>query len=568
MLREVLLMLVFSPASRLRYNTCQNDNHSANPKHGSCESNRAHSVYALIVLAILLLPGAAGVYGQASVQGQWQTVSTPMPINPIHVSLLHNGKILIVAGSGNYPPNTSYQAAIWNPSNNSVTTQSIGWDMFCNGMVTLPDGREMIFGGNLQYDPFYGWQRTSIYDPATGEFTDMQDMAHGRWYPTATELGNGRVMVFSGLDEKGGTNSQVEIYTVQSGWSTPFAAPWTPPLYPRMHLLPNGNVFYSGSRTQSQYFFTSSDTWSGTIATTNYGGTRTYGSSVLLPLTPANGYDPKVMIFGGGNPATDTTEIIDLSVPSPSWVNGPPMSNPRIEMNATMLPNGNIVALGGSLNDEDGSTASLAADLFDTNGTVTVAPAGTEAYARLYHSVSLLLPDGTVWVAGGNPVRGTYETHVEIYSPPYLFNSDGTAATRPTISNLSAGVIGYAQPFQVQTPDAANISSVVLMKLGSTTHSFNMDQRMVGLNFTLGAGVLSVTGPPNGNIAPPGYYMIFLLNSSGVPSIAQFVQLSATPTDTPPTGTITSPAGNVVIEPGQSVTFAGTGGASSGAIAF
>ena len=560
-------MLASSPADRFRDNTRKGENHSASAKCGFRGSNRGPSVCALIALAILLFPGAASVYGQANVEGQWQTVPTLMPINPVHVSLLHNGKILIVSGSGNYPPDTSYQAAIWDPSNNSVTTQPLGWDMFCSGMITLPDGREMVFGGTRQYDPFFGWQRTSIYDPATGQFADMQDMAHGRWYPTATELGDGRLLVFSGLDENGNTNSQVELYKVQSGWSTPLTAPWVPPLYPRMHLLPNGNVFYSGWTTQSRYFFTSTNTWSGTIATTNYGGNRTYGSSVLLPLTPANGYAPKVMIFGGGNPATATTEIIDLSAASPAWVNGPSMSNPRVEMNATMLPNGNIVTLGGSLNDEDTTTASFAADLFDTSGSITVAPAGTETYERLYHSVSLLLPDGTVWVAGGNPVRGSYENHVEIYSPPYLFNPDGSAATRPTISSVSPGVIGYGTSFQVQTPNAANISSVVLMKLASTTHAFNMDQRLVGLNFTAGSGMLAVTGPPNGNTAPPGYYMLFVLNNSGVPSIAQFVQVSATPTDTPPRGTITSPAGNIAIEPGQSVVFAGSGTASSGTIA-
>jgi Malectin domain/Domain of unknown function (DUF1929)/PKD domain len=564
---EALHMLVSSPADRLPDNPRQSENYSANEKRDSRGSNRRLSVCVLLALTVLLFPAAAGVYGQANVEGQWQTVPTLMPINPVHVSLLHNGKILIVSGSGNYPPDTSYEAAIWDPSNNSVTTQPLGWDMFCSGMITLPDGREMIFGGTLQYDPFHGWQRTSIYDPATGQFADMQDMAHGRWYPSATELSDGRLLVFSGLTEIGGTNSEVEIYKVQSGWSSPFTASWVPPLYPRMHLLPNGNVFYSGWTTQSQYFFPASNTWSGTIATTNYAGNRTYGSSVLLPLTPANGYAPKVMIFGGGNPATATTEIIDLSVPSPAWVDGPPMSNPRIEMNATMLPNGDIVTLGGSLNDEDSATASFAADLFETSGAITVGPAGTETYARLYHSVSLLLPDGTVWVAGGNPVRGTYENHVEIYSPPYLFNPDGSAAARPAISSVSSAVVGYGTSFQVQTPNAANISSVVLMKLASTTHAFNMDQRLVGLSFTIGSGALTVTGPPNGNIAPPGYYMLFLLNSSGVPSIAQFVQVSATPTDIPPKGAISSPAGNIAVEPGQSVVFAGSGTASNGTIA-
>jgi hypothetical protein len=111
--------------------------------------------------------------------------------------------------------------------------------------------------------------------------------------------------------------------------------------------------------------------------------------------------------------------------------------------------------------------------------------------------VSLLLPDATVWVAGGNPARGTYESHMEIYTPQYLLNADGTPATRPTIAGTSSTVIGYGDGFQVHTPDAASIANVVLMRNGAVTHAFDMDQRYVGLSFTAGAGVLNVTGPPD-----------------------------------------------------------------------
>src|SRR5436189_2049896 len=142
------------------------------------------------------------------------------------------------------------------------------------------------------------------------------------------------------------------------------------------------------------------------------------------------------MIMGGGNPATATTEIINLSSATPQWQTGPAMSQPRIEMNATILPNGNVLATGGSVNDEDAATASLKADLFDPV-TNTFSPAGQNVYPRLYHSGSLLLPDATVMLTGGNPARGTYEQHIEIYSPAYLFNGDGTPAARPAISDVS-----------------------------------------------------------------------------------------------------------------------------------
>ena len=505
------------------------------------------------------------LWAQANLQGRWTTLPYLMPINPIHLALLNTGKVLIVAGSGNVPAETNYRAAVWDPQAGSIVTQPVAWDMFCNGMVVLPDGRPFINGGNLQYDPFHGELKNAVYDPATAVFTDVQSMAHGRWYPTVTTLGDGRVMTFSGLTETGRTNSTVEIYTVGSGWSQEYPAGWTPPLYPRMHLMPNGNVFYAGSGTGSRVFNTTTNTWSGVVANTNYPNGRTYGTSVLLPLTPANGYRPRVMIFGGGNPATATTEIIDLGASPMQWQYGPSMSQPRTEMNATILPNGRVLAVGGSTNDEDAATASRNADLYDPN-TNSFSSAGVNAYPRLYHSGSLLLPNATVMLVGGNPTRGSYEQHIEIYSPAYLFNPDGSAAMRPAISSLSATAFAYGATFQVQTPEAANITSVVLVRPGAQTHSIDMDQRLVGLSYTTDAGVLNVTAPPNGNIAPPGYYMLFLLNSAGVPSLARFVQLSTTIANQPPTATITSSAGNVTIYPGQSVSFAGTGSDSDGTI--
>ncbi len=129
-------------------------------------------------------------------------------------------------------------------------------------------------------------------------------------------------------------------------------------------------------------------------------------------------------------------------------------------------------------------------------------------------------------LTGGNQEQGVFENHIEIYQPSYLFNADGSLATRPTIGASAPGAITYGAPFSVPTPDAANIASVVLMKAGAVTHSFDMDQRYVGLTFTAGSGSLTVTGPPNSNAAPPGYYMLFLVNKTGTPSIASWVQVS------------------------------------------
>ena len=509
------------------------------------------ALYLLLLLFGMHVPEAAA---NPAAQGQWSTVLVPKtnqplyaPINPVHAALLSNGKVLIIAGSGNCPPkqsgcpgypNTSYAgpygpsngsgAALYDPVAKTFTQFSLRWDMFCNSMVLLPDGRALIVGGTTQYDPFYGQPKTSIFDFKTNTFTDMQPMAQGRWYPTVTTLGDGRAVTFSGLDGSGNTTNLVEIYDpAGSGWtkvdcSSPSANCWTPPLYPRMHLLPNDKVFYSGPNTPSHLFDPVNSTWSNG-ANTNHSW-RGYGTSVLLPLTPANNYDPKVMIMGGDNPAVATTEIIDLNASSPSWQSGPSMSQARIEMNAVILPTGKVLALGGSTMDESVTYASLKADLYDPI-TNTFSSAGANAYARLYHSVALLLPNATVWVAGGNPSRGTYEQHMEIYKPAYLFKRNGAPATRPSISNVPSPSVTWGQQFPVQTPDAANIVSVVLVRNGAVTHAFNADQRLVGMSFTRGTGVLNVTAPPTGNIAPPGYYMLFIVNMSGVPSLASSILL-------------------------------------------
>jgi hypothetical protein len=518
-----------------------------------------------LIACFVIVSTAPAVRAQAALLGLWTTLAAPMPINPVHLAMMNNGKVLIVAGSGNVATETNFEAAVWDPQTETIVTQPIAWDMFCNGMVVLPDGRVFVNGGNLQYDPFHGQKRNAAFDPQTSSFTDLPDMAHGRWYPTVTMLGDGRVMAFSGLNETGGTNTSVELYTVGSGWSPEYAAGWTPPLYPRMHLLTDGTVVYTGSGTGSRIFNPTTKSWTGIVATTNYAGTRTYGTSVLLPLRPADGYKPRVMIFGGGNPATATTEILDLSASPLRWQYGPPMSQPRIEMNATILPNGKVLAVGGSTNDEDAATASLNADLYDP-ATNTFSAAGANAFPRLYHSGSLLLPDATVLLVGGNPVRGSYESHMEIYSPAYLFNADGSAAPRPAINGVSPGAVTYGSAFQIQTPDAADITSVVLVRAGAQTHAFDMDQRLVGLSYTAGAGVLNATAPPNGNIAPPGYYLLFVLNSAGVPSVASFVQLSAPLPNQAPTATIVSPAGNVTVGAGQSVSFSGNGSDPDGTI--
>src|SRR5262245_55562160 len=466
-------------------------------------TRRSRFIIALVTIAaITSLPSV--VRAQAcfinvpNVTGEWVTLSYQMPINPISATLLRTGQVLIVAGSENDARNNSgrnnsegsesYRSAIWDPTGatqDSVTVQNNFYDVFCSGTAALPDGRALVVGGTSDYS-FTGEDRASIFDPnpTKTQFVQSQDMANGRWYATATALGDGRIMTFSGLNLGGGTNNTVEIYDVRSagtGWTSPAAAPFSPPLYPRMMLLPGGKVFYTGhgsggSSSNGWIFNPSTRNWTISAPTTQ---DRSYGSAVLLPLLPPS-YTPRVMVFGGSSPATSSTEIIDLSAPSPSWMPGPNMSTGRIQMDAVLLPNGTVLALGGSVNNEAPDTPGKRADLYDPVAN-TFTSAGTASYARLYHSAALLLPDATVMSMGSNPGdRGKYEAAIEIYKPAYLFDANNRLITagRPSITAITpaSGTIGYNASFSVSYASTSPISSAVLVRPGSVTHAFDMEQ--------------------------------------------------------------------------------------------
>src|SRR6266403_252965 len=463
--------------------------------HGTWTSlkNMRRTLALACVLAVMLVATVAlePATAQPNKDGQWSVLPYTMPINPIHVGLMRTGKILVVSGSQNDPTVTTSSAAVYDPNTGVINVQTVPWDLFCNGLSWMPDGRALVAGGTLQYPVnSQGWgglRTTTVFDPATEKFIQVQDMARGRWYPSVVGLADGRMATFSGWLEQGGTNNAVEIYTNPDGWSQEYNAPFAPELYPWLHLLPDGRIFMSGANTSSSIFNPATNSWQSGVATMNYSRDRIYGSSVLLPLSAADNWRARIMIMAGDNPATETVEIIDLSQPSPSWRSTNSMSGPRIQMDAVILPTGRILALGGSSLDKTASTA-------------------------------------------------------------------------------APSVIGYGGSFQVSTPNAANIASVALIRNGANTHAFDMDQRMVSLAFTKGTGKLTVTAPPNAKIAPPGYYMLFIVEANGVPSVAPFVQVSSNPGNQPPRGTINLPAGDVTISAGQPVNFAGSATDADGSV--
>jgi hypothetical protein len=302
----------------------------------------------------------------------------------------------------------------------------------------------------------------------------------------------------------------VEIYDPDSGMQVVPGANMFLPTYPRMHLLPSGKVFIAGPQNLTGTFDPATVTWQA-VGLSKY-GFRSGGTSVLMPLQPPD-YRPKVLIIGGGEPATNTAEIIDLTDPNPSWQFTSPMNSARRNLNAVLLPDGKILVVGGNATGQAENPV-LQAELFDPV-TETWTEVASMQRPRGYHSAAMLLPDGRVTVGGSDG-----EFTAEFYSPPYLFQGP-----RPQISS-APDAISYGGSFAVSTPNAQDIAKVVLIRPGAVTHSVNMEQRYVALNFEAGPDSLTVQAPANPNLAPSGYYMLFIVSSDGVPSEAVFAALS------------------------------------------
>ena len=441
--------------------------------------------------------------------GQWSPVQN-WPIVSVHAALLPTGKVLF------YP--YSDDPRLWDPATSSISAAlPVGYNIFCSGLTLLADGRVFVGGGHISNN--VGLNDASIYDAATNTWSRQPDMNAGRWYPTATTLADGSVLIVSGdVDTTVGVNRLPQVWSGGS-WRDLTTAQITVSLYPFMLLAPDGRVFNAGPQRTARYLNTSgTGTWSNSATAINP-TSRGYGTAVM--------YEPgKVLLVGGADPPVATAEKIDLNLPTPAWQAAGVMSSARRQLNATILPDGAVLVTGGSsaagFNNSAGAV--FTAERWDPANVLQ--PFTTMASAtryRGYHSIALLLPDGRVLSSGGDN-----EPNAEVFSPPYLFQG-----ARPTVSSVPAN-ISYDQPFVVQTPDAAAITAVTLVRLSSVTHAFNMNQRFVRLAFSPGTNQLTVTPPSAGETAPPGHYMLFLLNAAGVPSIASIVRLSNDVVPTPP----------------------------------
>lgn len=460
------------------------------------------------------------------------------PLIPIHAALLPDGRLLTYGtdGQGNQTGQFTYD--VWDPSKGTGAASHLtlpnttGADTFCSGQIVLPaSGAVLLTGGDRTVDGVrnYSINDVNLFDWRSNALYSAQaPMAFLRWYPTVLTLANGSTLVLGGRQtpEVAGVSKETivstpEVYTEGIGWrSLPAVASddaygarnWS---YPKAWQAPNGQVFIATKWGGTYYLDPNAAAGAGKL-------TRT-----PLNLAESDDYLPSVMFAPGKilslrkfNRAT----VIDLNgaTPTSTWTWGVGMD--RYHGSATVMADGKVLVSGGSMVSNAAIGVAYTARIWNpANNSWTTTPSGKKM--RLYHSVALLLPDARVLLGGGGAPGPQNNLNAEVYTPPYLYKQDwsATLATRPVITSAPQTATWGAR-INVGV-DVAGVSRVTLVKTGSATHTVDFDQRFLPLTHTASGTQLNVAMPANANVAPPGYYMLFVFNSAGVPSVAKIIKL-------------------------------------------
>jgi galactose oxidase-like protein/glyoxal oxidase-like protein len=562
-------------------------------------SAKKHDVQpAKIVLAATVAAAPLQVGGPEAI-GQWSGMEVLSTV-PVHISMLPDGRLLYWGRdkhpTDKYDVGGTCQTYTYNylTGANTTISPSPTTNLFCSGHSLLPDGRLLVTGGHFRdntrpQQEGIGEDKVNVFDYRTNLWTRLNTlMPRGRWYPSHVTLASGEVVTVSGYYRNPstlafGTNDIPDLYT-SAGTIRPFTASNTIPVYPYLHLAPNGKVFVAGPGPDPSRYFDPTANGGNGLFTTNVADfipQHSEGSAVTY-----DGATGKVLMMGGRQDFQgmihNETEVIDLSSPSPFWRSVGSLAFGRKYHTATVLPDGKVLVTGGTrcsgTNDiaclKDAQNNNIGAarnpELWSPQTEMWTTMAPSPAYPtigfpvgipRVYHSTAVLLPDARVLVGGGGlpaaggevvpRVDGTPGTFnctdsnapsnincrvyghkdYEIFSPPYLFAPGGAAAARPVINSAPQSIV-IGRSFNVGK-STMGINSVVLVRLASVTHGTNFDQRRVVLSFTTTSSTsLSVNAPADARACPPGPYMLFTLNAQGVPSVAKIVQVIApTPTE-------------------------------------
>lgn len=513
----------------------------AAPRRRRAPRRRLALAGALAAAGFLALPATAATTSASQV-GSWQVLSYDSRIIGINTALLHTGEVLVMAGSENIRTNFdagSFRSETWDPVTGTITPVLTPEDIFCSGHAQLPDGRLLLAGGVLAYPDgshyFYGSRSTLAFDPATRTYSELGDMAAGRWYPTLVTLGNGDVLAMGGLSD--GTtpyadNRTPEVFSATTQqWRSLPSSPYQWPLYPHLLLMSNGKVLFTGGNVfgtpiGAGVLDVESNTLS-PVTGLSAPDQRDQAASVLLP--PAQ--RQQFMVIGGGAPGdggagTANVDTLDLGTSSSaSYQPAQPLPSPRVHVTAVLLPDRTVLVTGGAAQTNTG-VPDHTTRIYDPE-TNTWRSGADNQVARLYHSTGLLLPDGRVATfgsqVGNNPYspESAHELRIEVYSPPYMFQPD-----RPSITGFPSQV-GYGGTMSVGLKSKYGLRSASLIRPSAVTHSFDSEQRVVDLPVkgTQKNGKAVLALPSSSNIAPPGWYMLVLNDNRRVPTPAAWVHL-------------------------------------------
>ncbi|WP_328473230.1 DUF1929 domain-containing protein [Actinoplanes sp. NBC_00393] len=459
--------------------------------------------------------------------GHWELLPVDSHVLAVHAVLMHTGQVLFFAGSGNSVPNFNarlVRSVVWDYEDGTFHDPGCPFDVFCAGQTVLADGKVLVAGGTDKYDNFVGSRMTYLFDPDLRQWIRVDDMDAHRWYPTLVTMGDGRAVASSGI------TAPNEVFHPGHGWSK-LPATTALPLYPHLLLLKDGRLFYTGEQLGNATVDARViDPWTGaeqTVPGLRDKANRDQGNSILLPPAQAQ----RVMVIGGSGPAqaTNHTDIIDLSggPAGAKFQPGPDLAKARGLCNSVILPDRTVLITGGGLHGETRADAVRLAEIYDP-ATNTVRPVAEAGVSRLYHSVALLLPDGRVVTAGSNPDRGDDELRLELYHPPYLFQGP-----RPLL-DAAPGEWHYGTTVEVSTPSAMTLRWAQLIRPMATTHAYDSDQRLVDLPIVCRDAcsiTVEVTGNPD--LAPPGWYMLSVVDDCGIPSSALWIRLDRPPVPPP-----------------------------------
>ncbi len=471
----------------------------------------------------------------APAQSVW-AAPVSLPLVPTAAATLPNGKVLLWSAEERFSFGAQVgrtYTAVFDPATNSSSERTVtesGHNMFCPGTTNLADGRLLVNGGISS-------AQTSIFDPVANTWTTAATMNIPRGYNANTILADGSVLTLGGSWSGGVGNKHGEVWTEAAGWRRMSGIPIDPMLSAdasrnfggdsHFWMIPTGHgrVLHAGPGVNMHLLDTRGN---GAVEPVGKRGDDVFsvsGTAVMYDIG-------KVLKVGGstlyeGADANANAYVIDMGSGAAAVKKLAPMNYARVFHNSVVLPNGQVVIIGGQTraNAFTDNLSVLAPELFDpVTETFTVLP--PMSVPRNYHGVALLLPDARVVVSGGGLCgAGCAANHpdVQILSPHYLFNPDGTPAVRPVITAAPAQA---AHGTSMAVATAAPVTAISLVRMGSTTHTVNNDQRRIPLAFTnTGANNYSVQVPGNTGIALPGLYMLFAMNADGVPSVSRIVRI-------------------------------------------